>query len=170
MLPMGWPTARSPPWWGVSAPTVLAWREELIKRGVRRIGEVAAGRGRKPSIPQETVEKVVELTLHHRPEGATHWSVRSMAAQVGTSPASVQRILAKVRRGRVTLQQASTQTETLQLVTADVSQVTGSDWKARNPIRSLRTGLPASRRPGRCRSSAGKAICAWSRARLAPRQ
>lgn len=77
---------------GVSRPTVLAWRAEFAKQGLWRFGQVAAGRGRKPSIPQVTVEKVVELTLHHRPEGATHWSVRSMARQVGISPASVQRI------------------------------------------------------------------------------
>jgi transposase len=77
---------------GVSRPTVLAWRAEFAQRGLWRFGQVAPGRGRKPSIPQEIVDRVVELTLHHRPEGATHWSVRSMARQVGISPATVQRI------------------------------------------------------------------------------
>jgi transposase len=71
---------------GVSRPTVLAWRAEFAQRGLWRFGQVAPGRGRKPSIPQEIVDRVVELTLHHRPEGATHWSVRSMARQVGISP------------------------------------------------------------------------------------
>lgn len=77
---------------GVSRPTVLAWRVEFARRGLARFGKVSPGRGRKPSIPQETVDRVVELTLHHRPAGATHWSVRSMAREVGISPASVQRI------------------------------------------------------------------------------
>jgi transposase len=77
---------------GVSRPTVLAWRAEFTARGLWRFGQVAPGRGRKPSIPQATVDRVVELTLHHRPAGATHWSVRSMAREVGISPASVQRI------------------------------------------------------------------------------
>jgi transposase len=77
---------------GVSRPTVLAWRAEFTQRGLWRFGQVAPGRGRKPSIPQEVVDRVVELTLHHQPAGATHWSVRSMARQVGISPATVARI------------------------------------------------------------------------------
>jgi transposase len=88
----GMPNAQISAVVGVSRPTVLAWRAEFAERGLWRFGQVASGRGRKPSIPQETVDEVVELTLHHRPEGATHWSVRSMARRVGISPATVQRI------------------------------------------------------------------------------
>ena len=36
--------------------------------------------------------EIVELTLHSKPEGQTHWSCRSMAQVVGVSPATVQRI------------------------------------------------------------------------------
>ena len=53
---------------------------------------MAKGRGRKPSIPDEKVAEIVELTLRAKPEGHTHWSCRSMADTVGVSPASVQRI------------------------------------------------------------------------------
>jgi transposase len=88
----GMPNAQISAVVGVSRPTVLAWRAEFAERGLWRFGQVASGRGRKPSIPQGTVDEVVELTLHHRPEGATHWSVRSMARRVGISPATVQRI------------------------------------------------------------------------------
>jgi len=77
---------------GVSRPTVLAWRREFAERGVAGLGKVAPGRGRKASIPQATIDRIVELTLHERPEGATHWSCRSMAAAVGVSPATVQRV------------------------------------------------------------------------------
>lgn len=77
---------------GVSRPTVLAWRREFVERGVAGLGKVAPGRGRKTSIPQAVIEKIVELTLHERPQGATHWSCRSMAAAVGVSPATVQRV------------------------------------------------------------------------------
>jgi hypothetical protein len=52
----------------------------------------ARARGPKPSIPDETIAEIVRLTTQTTPEGATHWSVRSMAARVGVSPASVQRI------------------------------------------------------------------------------
>jgi transposase len=77
---------------GVSRQTVLAWRAEFTVRGLAKLGRVAAGRGRKPTIPQETIDKIVELTLHTKPDGATHWSCRSMAAAAGVSPATVQRV------------------------------------------------------------------------------
>jgi transposase len=77
---------------GVSRPTVLAWRGQFEEDGLAGFGEVAKGRGRKPSIPDEKVTEIVELTLHAKPEGQTQWSCRSMADKVGVSPASVQRI------------------------------------------------------------------------------
>lgn len=77
---------------GVSRPTVLAWRGQFEKDGLIGFGEVAAGRGRKPSISDEKVAEIVDLTLHSKPEGQTHWSCRSMAKRVGVSSASVQRI------------------------------------------------------------------------------
>jgi transposase len=77
---------------GVSRPTVLAWRDQFEEEGLTEFGVVAKGRGPKPSISEEKVAEIVELTLHTKPEGQTHWSCRSMAQQVGVSPASVQRI------------------------------------------------------------------------------
>jgi transposase len=77
---------------GVSRPTVLAWRAQFEKDGLVGFGEVAKGRGPKPSISDEQVAEIVDLTLHSKPEGETHWSCRSMAKKVGVSSASVQRI------------------------------------------------------------------------------
>ena len=77
---------------GVSRPTVLAWRGQFEKDGLVGFGEVAKGRGRKPSISEEKVTEIVDLTLHSKPEGETHWSCRSMATRAGVSSASVQRI------------------------------------------------------------------------------
>jgi transposase len=79
---------------GVSRPTVLAWRTQFEAEGLTRFGQVAKGRGRRPSIPEEKIAEIVELTLHHKPDGETHWSCRSMASRVGVSPATVQRIWA----------------------------------------------------------------------------
>ena len=76
----------------VSRPTVLAWRGQFEKDGLSGFGEVAKGRGRKPSISDEKVAEIVDLTLHSKPEGETHWSCRSMAKRAGVSSASVQRI------------------------------------------------------------------------------
>ncbi len=77
---------------GVSRPTVLTWRGQFEQDGLSGFGEVAKGRGRKPSISDEKVAEIVELTLHSKPEGETHWSCRSMANRAGVSSASVQRI------------------------------------------------------------------------------
>jgi transposase len=82
---------------GVSRPTVLAWRKQFEAEGLTRFGEVAKGRGPKPSIPGEKIAEIVRLTTQTRPEGATHWSVRAMATRVGVSPASVQRIWSQLR-------------------------------------------------------------------------
>ena len=77
---------------GVSRPTVLAWRAQFEAQGLTRFGQVAAGRGRKASISEEKIAEIVELTLHHKPDGETHWSCRSMAQRAGVSSATVQRI------------------------------------------------------------------------------
>ena len=40
---------------GISRPTVLAWRDQFEKEGLVGFGEVAQGRGPKPSISEEKV-------------------------------------------------------------------------------------------------------------------
>ena len=55
-------------------------------------GEGGPGRGRKRSISQETIARVVHDTLHSTPPAETHWSCRSMAANAGISEATVQKI------------------------------------------------------------------------------
>ena len=77
---------------GVGRGSVLAWRSRFAADGVERIGKVAKGRGRKRSISQEAIEKVVHDTLHSTPPAETHWSCRSMAAHSGMSKATVQKI------------------------------------------------------------------------------
>jgi transposase len=79
---------------GTSPGTVRSWRARFEAEGLSHLGEVRAGRGRKPVLPQSKIDQIVELTRNSRPEGQTHWSVRTMAAKVGVSPAQVQRIWA----------------------------------------------------------------------------
>ena len=77
---------------GVSPSTVRAWRDRFVERGLVRFGEVADGRGRKPSISEEKIAEIVKATQETTPEGQTHWSCRTMAEAQGVSPATVQRI------------------------------------------------------------------------------
>jgi transposase len=79
---------------GVSPTTVSNWRGRFGEDGLKDFSSVKPGRGRKPSIPASKVEEIVRLTMQQTPEGQTHWSCRTMAARVGLSPATVQRIWA----------------------------------------------------------------------------
>ena len=77
---------------GVSPATVTGWRARFTEQGLAKLGQVRKGRGRKPSIPQAKIDEIVELTKNSKPAGETHWSCRTMAARVGVSSATVQRV------------------------------------------------------------------------------
>jgi len=77
---------------GVSRPTVILWRRRFAKGGPKALTKIGEGRGRKPSIPPEKIAEVIDLTLHHKPKGQTHWSTRTMARRARISPATVGRI------------------------------------------------------------------------------
>jgi transposase len=77
---------------GVTPVTVRAWRQRFTEDGLGGLGKIREGRGRKPSISEETIAQIVSLTTTTTPEGATHWSCRTMAKRVGVSSATVQRI------------------------------------------------------------------------------
>ena len=76
----------------VTRTSVIAWRKRFAAEGVESLGRVRPGRGRPRTITAAIVAKIVHLTLNTVPEGATHWSCRTMAKQAGVSPASVQRV------------------------------------------------------------------------------
>ena len=76
----------------VSRTTVGNWRTRFTEDGLVKFGQVREGRGRKPSIPDATIEKIVTLTKECRPAGETHWSTRTMAGVAGVSKSTVQRV------------------------------------------------------------------------------
>ena len=67
---------------------VSRWRKRYLESGLQGI-ERDLPRGAPPS----TVDAVrlIELTTQSKPEAATHWSTRTMAAELGVSAASVSR-------------------------------------------------------------------------------
>jgi transposase len=77
---------------GVSVVTVREWRARFAMEGLAKFAEVRKGRGRKPEIPQATIDEIVRLTQESKPEGETHWSCRTMAKATGVSAATVQRV------------------------------------------------------------------------------
>ena len=77
---------------GVSRSTVLGWRDKFATFGVKGVGKVRKGRGRKPTITEEKIAQVLYDTQHSTPPGATQWSVRSMAEHSGLSKSTVQKL------------------------------------------------------------------------------
>lgn len=65
------------------------WRERFAKGGLAAIEADLPRSGRKPRID---AAEIVRLTTQSRPEAATHWSTRTLAAQAGISDTSVLRI------------------------------------------------------------------------------
>src|SRR5260370_15307925 len=80
----------------VSRVTVTKWRAGFLARRLDGLGDEP-----RPGVPRTItdaqVEEVVVRTLEETPQGATHWSKRELARQVGISPASVHRIWRAVR-------------------------------------------------------------------------
>ena len=77
---------------GIWRGTVARWRARFIADGVAGIEHDQTRPGRKPKISARKVKAIVALTTQQRPDNATHWSTRSMAAASGVSEASVRRI------------------------------------------------------------------------------
>lgn len=77
---------------GISRPTVLLWRGRFQEGGVDALTHIEPGRGRRPTYTAEQVTQVVEATTQTKPQGATHWSTRTMAKAQGISKATIQRI------------------------------------------------------------------------------
>lgn len=75
---------------GVNRSVVSLWERRFREHGLAGLSD-AKGRGRKPSIAPQTVERVL-IQAVQPPPGRTRWSVRTMARQARISPAQVQRI------------------------------------------------------------------------------
>jgi transposase len=63
--------------------TVSLWRNSFVTHRMEGIARDAPRPGRNPKISQEKIDEIIDRTLHTRPQGATHWSARSLAKVVG---------------------------------------------------------------------------------------
>ncbi len=77
---------------GTSRPTVILWRTRFAKAGPSGISEDAPHGASPRRIDPETVKQIVDRTLQSRPPGATHWSTRILAKEVGVSHVTVARV------------------------------------------------------------------------------
>ncbi len=92
MAATGMPNRRIARQLKTSRPTVILWRNRFLSGGPAALTEEQPGRGRKPQLSSEKVRRIVEATLHGKPEAATHWSTRTMAQAQGVSQSTVCRI------------------------------------------------------------------------------
>ena len=76
---------------GVSLPTVGLWRRNFCERRLDGLRD-APRSGRPREIDDDEVQRVLAKTLEPPPDGATHWSVRRLAAATGVSSSTVHRI------------------------------------------------------------------------------
>ena len=119
----------------------------------------APGRGRPATVQHGAVEaEVIRKTTRERPPTATHWSTRTLAAELCISPASVRRIWKRhglkphlVR----TSSSATTHTSrrSLTISWASISTRRPTRWSSRS-MRRVRSRRSTARSPG-CRSRRG---------------
>lgn len=70
--------------------TVGKWRKRFLEDGIEGLQDKPRT-GRPPELPEDLEARILEATLTP-PKTKTHWSTRSMAEHVNTSPSTVHRI------------------------------------------------------------------------------
>jgi len=76
---------------GLNGDTVGKWRVRYLESGIEGLyDEVRSGRPR--TIAEDKIAQVIQQTLDSKPEGQTHWSVRTAAAATGLSKSTIQRV------------------------------------------------------------------------------
>lgn len=77
---------------GISNQKASRWRKRFLRLGMPGLEKDAPRPGRKPAIPAGVKEALIHKTTQSKPANATHWSTRTMAAEMGVSEATVRRI------------------------------------------------------------------------------
>jgi transposase len=80
--------------WGVAATSISRWKRRFAARGIAGLQD-APRSGRPDRLSPALEAKIIALTQQPPPAPLTHWSVRRMAARIGVSPATVQRVWAR---------------------------------------------------------------------------
>lgn len=75
--------------------TVGKWLHRYKEGGIESIIKDSPRCGRIPKITDEKEKEIIEITLHKKPKGGTHWSQRTLAHHVGVSKMTIQRLWKK---------------------------------------------------------------------------
>src|SRR5574341_251817 len=77
---------------GLSRPTVLATRAAFVQGGVEALRQRPRRQRGGRVLTPEGERRILDTTLQTRPRAGTHWSVRTLAQQLGVSRMMVQRV------------------------------------------------------------------------------
>src|SRR5438552_4827435 len=80
---------------GLSRPTVIATRAAFARDGVEAIRRRQRRKRSRRVLTPELEQKILDITLQTRPPDATHWSVRTLARQLGVTRTLVHSIWQK---------------------------------------------------------------------------
>jgi transposase len=72
--------------------TVSLWRTRFAEQRLAGIERDSPRGGRPPQAREQIAREIVTKTTQELPANATHWSTRTMAKALGTSPTMVQRV------------------------------------------------------------------------------
>jgi transposase len=76
----------------ITSAKAARWRNRFLDGGLAALDKDAPRPGRTPILTPTKVQEVIRKTTREKPNNATHWSTRSMAAAAGLSEKSVRRI------------------------------------------------------------------------------
>jgi len=88
----GLPNSRIAHELGTSRPTVLLWRQHFLNSGVAGLEHEPPRKASSQRTQADQIKAIIEATLHTKPEDATHWSCRTLAAKIGVSHMTVARV------------------------------------------------------------------------------
>ena len=77
---------------GTLRKTVALWRNRFAQQRLAGIEKDAPRGGRPATTKQKLAARIVKTTITQQPPAATHWSTRTLAEHLGTSPSMVQRV------------------------------------------------------------------------------
>jgi transposase len=77
---------------GAGRVAVGRWRKRFAHHGLAGIEKDKPRGGRKPTVRNRVARKIIETTTQSRPDDATHWSTRTLAAHLGVNRSMVQRV------------------------------------------------------------------------------
>ena len=77
---------------GTDSHTVARWRGRFAQKRLSGLEKDAPRSGRKPTRRNRVAGQIIEWTTRSVLKNATHWSVRTLAEELGVSPSMVHRV------------------------------------------------------------------------------